>query len=337
MDKVFRQLNKIFLLGAFIVLNFFFFAGNVSASATPVFSLSGSTSASVGQNISLEVIVTTSDNINAVDLTADIRSLTYLSSTPASGLTPVAGPSMAGTIYSITVTSLGQSKTGSVSLVTLNLKTPTSAVTATITLSGKYGIANGSGTLVTIPTKVFNVVVTKPSTITPTPTVTATTDPTATPTPTPVNTNNQVVITTSNPFVNSWTPKTTADFSWQTTTNFSGYSYVLNQSASFDVPKTVNTTTTTSYTNPDLSITPTPTGPITTENLILYSTVGIITAGVLGVGGYLISSGAIKLGGAKVVASVGVGVGKESFEIILYATSSDKLLTFITIFPSATV
>ncbi len=136
---------------------------NQDVKAAASFIVSGPSAVNTGQNITVTISANRDTAYNAVDLNLTFTEFTYVGASVGPGWTAVSGPSVAGNTISFAGALLGSSASGSKLVLTINLRAPNNATTASITVSGNIdgtglgtGSENGSGS------RSFNIIRPKP-------------------------------------------------------------------------------------------------------------------------------------------------------------------------------
>lgn len=199
---------KLLIITIIIFLGFSF-SNALAASAN--FSLSGGGNVSTSQNVTLTLSVNSSSAYNSVNATVTFSNLTYVSASASSNWIPVSGPSRSGNSVSFSGAVLGNSYTGTRTVMTITLKTLSSAGSGTVTGSGSIALADGNGTQVSGSGSTVKYTASAP---------------TAAPKPIP---NAVVVSSSTHPDTNKWYTLKDAEVSWNKQDGVTDFSYSIDQ------------------------------------------------------------------------------------------------------------
>lgn len=191
---------------------FSFFPVTVFA-ATSSFSVSNPGKKNTGETFSVNINVSGSEAYNAVTANVSFTNLTYISVSANTEWTGVSGPTRSGNSISFSGAKLGGSFTGSKRVLTVTFKAPSSAGTSSISASGTIALADGSGTKVTGSSGSTSITIQTP------------------PPPTPTVVSAPTVSSSTHPDSNTWYALNTATLSWNKDEGVTGFSYILDQSA----------------------------------------------------------------------------------------------------------
>lgn len=187
------------------------------------------------QNITVNITASRNSDYNAVELSINFTNLIFVSSSVASGWTPLQGPTQNGNTITFVGALLGSSAKGNRSVLTINFKTQNIG-NANIIVNGVIdgtGLGTGSSN-VSNSTNIQ--VISRPT-------------PTNTTTPTRVITEvlpkELNIISETHPDQNRWYNLKQIKLTWNKEENVSGFSYTLDQNMNINPDDTVDTTSNT--------------------------------------------------------------------------------------------
>lgn len=207
-----KTFNKI--INATLIVFFLFpiLSANVFA-ATSSFSVSNPGKKNTGETFSVNINVSGSEAYNAVTANVNFTNLTYVSVSANSEWTGVSGPTRSGNSISFSGAKLGGSFSGSKRVLTVTFKAPNTAGTSSISASGTIALADGAGTKVNGSSGSTSVTIQ------------------TTPPPTPTVVSAPTVTSSTHPDSNTWYALNTSTLSWNKDEGVTGFSYILDQSA----------------------------------------------------------------------------------------------------------
>lgn len=186
------------------------------------------------QNITVNIIASRNNDYNAIELSINFTNLIFVSSTVASGWTPVQGPTQNGNTITFAGALLGSSVNGNRSVLTINFKTQ-NVGNANITVNGVIdgtGLGTGSSNI----SNSTNIqVISRPT-------------PTNTTTPTPTRVITQTlpkelnIISETHPDQNRWYNLKQVKLTWNKEENVTGFSYTLDQNININPDDIVDIT-----------------------------------------------------------------------------------------------
>lgn len=207
-----KTFNKI--INATLIVFFLFpiLSANVFA-ASSSFSVSNPGKKNTGETFSVNINVSGSEAYNAVTANVSFTNLTYVSVSANSEWTGVSGPTRSGNSISFSGAKLGGSFSGSKRVLTVTFKAPNTAGTSSISASGTIALADGAGTKVNGSSGSTSVTIQTP------------------PPPTPTVVSAPTVTSSTHPDSNTWYALNTSTLSWNKDEGVTGFSYILDQSA----------------------------------------------------------------------------------------------------------
>lgn len=242
MKQILKKIFKIIPL--FIILTIGLVFSPKAHAAAASFAVNGGGDYQPGSTIVVTLYAASQGNMNAVEATVTFSNLTYVSHSPS--ISTIANTVNGNTIY-VAGALLGSSAQGTLEVMTMTFTAPSSAGSASISVSGNVSYNDGQGT--TVPasgTANFNIV--SPPTATPELTEIPATDAPPAPTDVPQNNNptattaqnsgsvpSAVVVSSStHPNPLQWYNSTAVTVSWSGGGNgITDYSYDLNNTSNY--------------------------------------------------------------------------------------------------------
>lgn len=186
------------------------------------------------QNITVNITASRNSDYNAVELSINFTNLIFISSSVASGWTPVQGPTQNGNTITFAGALLGSSANGNRSVLTINFKTQ-NVGNANITVNG---VIDGTG----LGTGSSNVSNSTNIQVISRPTSTNTTTPTPTRVITEVLPKELNIISETHPDQNRWYNSKQIRLTWNKEENVIGFSYTMDQNVNINPDDTVDST-----------------------------------------------------------------------------------------------
>lgn len=220
MKHIFKIINICILC-----TTFFISFKDIALGANASISITGGGNTTLSQNINMTVSVYASSSYNAVDMTVNFTNLTFISATPQ-GWTPVSGPNSGYGTVSFSGATLGNSYSGSKSVLNLSFKTTSFATNYSISANGSIALADGSGSKVPANSQNYTYTNSSPqsaATSSPAP-------PTSTPMPTQLPTPGAIdVSSTTHSDQNKWYQASNVVLNWNKSNDISGFAFTLDQ------------------------------------------------------------------------------------------------------------